>query len=161
LSTIVAGTASGAFTPYAKRQMASDFCRRGMHFYAAAVLLRQNGGDGYVVLHLKCQGIELVLKGWLLLRNFDKYKSKIRAYSHNLERLVRDALVEFKRDPLPAEIATELQELSQLFSSHEFRYSFLRPVFVDLASISTGRVEGHFAYALQVAARCNRRWHMV
>jgi hypothetical protein len=63
-----------------------------MHFYAAAVLLRQNGGDGYVVLHLKCQGIELVLKGWLLLRNFDKYKSKIRAYSHNLERLVREML---------------------------------------------------------------------
>ena len=59
-------------TPYAKRLMADGHYRRGQHFIAAAILLRQHGGHEYVVLHLLCQGVEIVLKAILLLRDFDK-----------------------------------------------------------------------------------------
>jgi len=84
-------------TPAAKRMMAEQLYVRGRHFIAAAILLHQHDGDENVVVHLLCQGLELLLKGLLLARNFDKYQPRLKGqYGHRLTRLVCDTLAEFK-----------------------------------------------------------------
>jgi hypothetical protein len=90
----------------------------GKHYIAAAVLLRQNGGDKWVVLPLLCQGIEIILKALLLLSDFDKYQPRLKKneYRHNLMKLASDALAEYKLHPLRSPILDELQELSRLYS---------------------------------------------
>jgi hypothetical protein len=56
--------------------------QKGRYFIGAALLLRKHGGDEYVVLHLLCQGVEIVLKALLLLHDFDKYRTLLKGYGH-------------------------------------------------------------------------------
>lgn len=70
-----AGTATP--TPYAERLMGMLQFRKGAHFIGAALLLRQHGGEEYVVLHNLCQGLELIIKGLLLVKDFDSYRPKL------------------------------------------------------------------------------------
>ena len=89
-----------AMTSYAKRLTAQLYYKKGCHFVAAAILLDQNDGDLYVVLQLLCQGLEIMAKALLLLKNFDKYQPLVEKYRHRLYPLVSDALAEFKLNRL-------------------------------------------------------------
>src|SRR6188508_3134367 len=101
MAIISSGSVTLKPTPYAERLMAQQYYIRGRNFLAAAILLDQRDGDDYVVLHLLCQGIELMAKGLLLLRDFAKYQSILRSsFGHNLVLLVSDALAEFKLNSL-------------------------------------------------------------
>jgi hypothetical protein len=95
-------------TPDAERLMAEQLYGKGKNFIGAARLLRQCGGDEYVVLHLLCQGLEITLKALLLLRNFANYRPRLRNYGHDLMRLASDALKEFKLHPLRPAVSTAL-----------------------------------------------------
>jgi hypothetical protein len=123
--TIHSAAATLKPTPYAKRMMALGHLRKGRHFIGAAMLLREKGGDEYVVLHLLCQGIEIVLKAVLLLRDFDRYQPRLVRYGHNLLDLASDALAEYNLHPLRAPVLDELKELDRLYSHHILRYSLL------------------------------------
>jgi hypothetical protein len=115
--------------------MALGHLRRGQHFIGAAVLLREKGGDEYVVLHVLCQGIEIVLKAVLLLRDFDRYQPRLVRYRHNLLDLASDALAEYKLHPLRAPVWDEFKELDRLYSHHILRYGLLLHSLVDPTSI--------------------------
>ena len=69
---------------------------KGVGFLGAAVLLQRQGGCQWVVLHLLCQGTELVLKSFLLFADFDKYKVRLKKhFGHDLEKLARRALAQY------------------------------------------------------------------
>ena len=125
-----------AMTSYAKRLTAQLYYKKGCHFVAAAILLDQNDGDLYVVLQLLCQGLEIMAKALLLLKNFDKYQPLVEKYRHRLYPLVSDALAEFKLNRLRPHTSAELENLSKMYSGHVFRYNRLACVLIDPKSIS-------------------------
>jgi hypothetical protein len=76
-------------TEFTNRQIALAMYGKGKSFIKAGVLLDQRDGEGYVVLYLLCQGIEIVLKAILLMKDYDTHYPKMtrRGYGHNLEKL--------------------------------------------------------------------------
>jgi hypothetical protein len=150
---IVSAKAHARPTPHAKRMMARRLYEKGYNFLAAAVMLGKHHGDEYVTLHLACQGIEMILKGLLLLKDYDRYQPLLhKRYGHNLLLLTSDAIIEFRLRPLRPEIASELQELNQLYRN-AFRYSGLLDIFIDPTSISSRRVFRRTKAVLKVAER--------
>jgi hypothetical protein len=85
---VVSGSALLSLAPYAKLVDADSMYLKGKAFIGAAVLLQRHQRElqassddtEYVFLHLLCQGIELVLKGLLLRKDYDKYIARL---THN------------------------------------------------------------------------------
>ncbi len=80
------------WTPYAKRRMAESMYRRGVLFLKSSQLLQDQMGYNFVCAHLMCQGLEIVLKSLLLMKDYDKYRytQKVKSYGHNLLRLANE-----------------------------------------------------------------------
>jgi hypothetical protein len=154
----LSASGKGGPTRYGKRLMAQLYYKKGCHFVAAAILLRKQKGDEYVVLHLICQGVEIMIKALLLLRNFEKYQPIVeRRYRHRLVPLASDALSEFKLNPLRSPLSTELRELGRMYAEHILRYSLLAGVFIDPKTISSELVLRRTAAVLRLADREMRK----
>jgi hypothetical protein len=131
----------GRLTPYSKRIVAWWWYTRGKSFLGAAVLLKQHRGHEAVVLHLVCQGIEIVLKSLLLFKDYDVYQRKLRRYGHRLAPLAADVLSAFKLSPLRPELSKEIQELSSFYAAHLFRYgSPVHDVFLNSSVTVSSRL---------------------
>ena len=116
--------------PHGKKLVAHAMFYKGKHFLAAAALLLQKGGCGDVVLHLLCQGLEIIQKGLLLARDYDKFKPELKKLGHNLVR-GSDALhAAYALRPLKKETQAELQALSDYDRQHLLRYGTIHDVFV-------------------------------
>jgi hypothetical protein len=126
---------------------------KGRSFIGAAILLRQRGGYEYVVLHLLCQGIEIVLKSFLLFHSYDTYKPLLRKLSHDLEKIADTVLTAFKLKPLPASVRTELRTLNSLYAKHLLRYGSFYDVLVDASTIPAERVSRRILAAIRLAQR--------
>lgn len=141
-------------TTKGKRLMALALYRRGKNFIGAAVLLeRQQGADRYVVLHLLCQGIEIVLKALLLLLDYEKYIKQQRRHGHDLNRVVATSIAAFGLHPMRLKLAQELQELNNYYSQHLLRYDGLHDIFIDPASIACRRTFGRILAVIRVTER--------
>ncbi len=116
---------------YGERKIAEAMYHRGKNFLAASVLLQREGGYGYVVLHLMCQGIEIILKAFLLLRDYGKYKKRLRTYGHNLLTLSEVASSVYGLDPLREPVRQELDRLNNLYQKHVLRYADIHDIFLD------------------------------
>lgn len=127
---------------HGKRRIAYATYHKGSAFIAAALLLREKSGNEYVVLHLLCQGLELVLKASLLFRDYDKYRRALerRDLGHNLSRVAETARAAFGLRELPPPLAKELDHLSHYYSNHHLRYGGLADILVEPTSIASGMV---------------------
>jgi hypothetical protein len=123
MTTVQLSATGGRLTPYSKRIVARSWYTRGKGFLGAAVLLRRRGGHEDVVLHLICQGIEIVLKSLLLFVDYDAHKPRLKKYRHDLAPLAADVLSAFKLNPLRPGPSEEIQQLSSLYAAHLLRYS--------------------------------------
>jgi hypothetical protein len=141
-------------TAYGKRLMALSFYRRGKSFIGAAVLLdQQSGADRYVVLHLLCQGVEIILKALLLLLDYEKYIAKQRRHGHDLNNVVSVAIKAFGLKPMRPKLTQEVQALNNLYSQHLLRYDGLHDIFIDPASIASDCMFRRIAAVIQIAER--------
>lgn len=114
---------------------------RGRTFIGAAMLVRQKTGYEYVVLHLLCQGIELILKALLLYRDYDKYRPILKSrFRHNLVRAAECVNLEFGRKPLKPKLLLELKELNDLYNRNLLRYGNAFDLFFDPAKIASDLV---------------------
>lgn len=120
-------------TTKGKQLAAWRFYLRGRQFIRVAFTLDQDDpGDGYVVRHLLCQGVELILKALLLRKNYDKYRPLLRKapFGHDLLGLLNEVkqLYIVKLEP---ELLADITKLNSFFKTHLFRYSdieaFLSP----------------------------------
>jgi hypothetical protein len=150
---VVKGRTVLAATPHAKNLRARLMVERGKGFVAAAMLLDRKDRHYEVVLHLLCQGLEIFVKGLLLLRDYDRYSPKLTKYGHNLVRLVNVGLSEFKAQPLPKDVAKELAILSNLYSQHLLRYSSLLDVVGGLATVKIDLVTRRLSKVMKLSAR--------
>lgn len=115
--------------PYGKKMVAHAMFDKGKNFLVAGTLLNKQQGNKDVVLHLLCQGIEIVQKGILLVRDFDKYESKLqKRLGHNLVRGSEALHKEFKLKPLKKGPQDELQALSDYYRKHLLRYGGIHDV---------------------------------
>jgi hypothetical protein len=133
--------------------MARMLFQKGAHFVGAAILLRQHGGNEFVVLHLLCQGIEIILKALLALKDYSKYQPALKKYRHNLIAITNDVIAEFHLHPLRPAVSAELEELNRMYSRHLLRYDLLTELFINPASIPSRLVVRRTAAVLRLAHR--------
>ena len=136
-------TLAGVMRPtnYAKAQIAKSMYLKGAHFLGAAILVHQRGGYEFVVLHLLCQGVEIILKAALLMKDYDKYQPKLgRPLGHNLEKAAVEAQRAFHLNPMRTSLKVELANLNALYSKHLLRYGTGYDILVDPATVPSDRV---------------------
>ncbi len=119
---IASAVGTAGLTAHGKRVVARSMYEKGKAFLAAAILLRQRHGYEYAVLHLICQGIEVLGKGYLLMSNYDHFNPKLRSYGHNLLKLVAAIESQAKVAILQPPVHAELSTLNNLYSQHLLRY---------------------------------------
>jgi hypothetical protein len=146
-----AGTAS--LTAYGKQVVARSMYEKGKAFLAAAILLRQRHGYEYAVLHLICQGIEVLGKGYLLMSNYDHFKPKLRSYGHNLLKLVAAIESQAKVGILQPRVRAELSTLNTLYSQHLLRYGSGYDILVSAETIPSKHVLFRTYALLRLARR--------
>ena len=117
------------------------------------MLLRQQGAYEFAVLHLICQGIEVLGKGYLLMANYDLFKPKLRAYGHNLVMLVAAVEAQAKVEILEAPVRLELESLSNLYKQQLLRYGSGYDILVDAKSIPSSLVLRRSFALLRLARR--------
>lgn len=130
-------------TCHTKRLVECSMYEKGKAFSRAAVLVNQKNGNELVVLHLLCQGIEILLKALLLATDYDFCKPRLRKLGHDLIKIVvatRKAtnLHIFERSTLE-----ELRTRNSFYSQHLLRYAGNVDIFIDPASIPYKRVIRH------------------
>jgi len=154
MSVITLQPAPMKLTQHAKSMVAHAMFHRGKQFIRGAILLdREEDAYQYVVLHLFCQGLEIILKGLLLLRNYSLYEPKLKNIGHNLIRAAEKVRLEFKSKPLRKDIIDQLIKLNNLYSKHLLRYGSPLDIFIDAKQIPTNLV---FKKAIQLIILGNR-----
>jgi hypothetical protein len=147
---------SSQLTRDIKKQIAHCVFHKGKNFLWAAKLLEEKGGYHSVVLHLLCQGFELIIKGLLLMQNYDNYKPRLKSMGHNLIKGVK-TLNEFvaKSPKIDEETMSELENLNVFYRKHLFRYDNLSEFLKDPKTISSDLV---MRYALKLVRFGNRKF---
>ncbi len=112
-------------------------------FLAAAILLKQRGGYRYVVLHLVCQGMEIIQKALLLAHSYDTFKPQIakRAlFGHDLIKGADAVSATYGLRPISGALRSELEQLNHYYMEHLLRYASPADILIDGDSISYTRV---------------------
>lgn len=145
----------GTWTPHAKRLRARFMFGRGQNFLAAAVLLERHGGDGFAVLYLLCQGVEVVLKALLIMRGYEKHKPRLKKFGHNLSRLADAARLEFGLNALRPPLKEELDGLNRLYANavYPLRYASFLDLLVDPATVPRALVTRRLVAVFRLTAR--------
>jgi hypothetical protein len=141
------------FSPYAKRQVGLDMYVRAKNFIAAAVLLKREQGSPFVIRHLLCQGIELLLKAILLMVDYDKYFPELRKIGHDLLKASKKVQEATGIDFVSASLKDEMQGLSQFFKLHMLRYASTLGLLTGADTLPMGKTLGRTAAALRVVER--------
>lgn len=105
------------------------------------------------VLHLLCQGIEIVLKGLLLAVDYDKYKPKLKRLGHDLLKIADAATDAAGLSALRPSIRTEMESLNRLYSGHLLRYGSGYDILVDPSTIPSRQVLRRMAALLRLVER--------
>jgi len=154
MATVKMKASVGRLTTHGKRMVAESMYAKGKSFIGAALLLRQWQGYEYVVLHLLCQGIEITLKGLLLMNDYDKYKDELKStFGHNMKKLAAAAISEFSVRPMRPALEAELQMLSSLYSSQRLRYGTFYDVLVNPETIQSHLALRKIAAVIRLADR--------
>ena len=142
-------------SPFGERKVTQAMYVKGKNFMVAAILLQKRGGNDFVVLHLLCQGIELILKAFLLFSNYKKYKPdlwKKKKFGHDLLKLADEVSSEFGIKSLRPPLAAELGKLNDVYSTHQLRYVALE-ILMESASIPRLLVLRRIVAAVRLADR--------
>ena len=141
-------------TKYAKDEIGKLMLHRGHSFLKSAVLLKRSGGSKDVELYNICQGVEVILKSFLLLKNYDMYKPllpKKNILGHDLVKLVDAVVSEYKIKALSKEELQELEILNNYYTNHYLRYSGVHDIFFPSTKIGYGLVARKIVAGIKLA----------
>lgn len=142
----------GAWTAGGKQQIAHRMQEKGRAFVASAILLRQQDGDEFVVLHLLCQGIEVLGKGYLTSVDYDHYYPKLSTkYRHNLVKILNEVARVSGLSILKGEVQPEIAQLSKRYADNHLRYGSALDLLVDPAEVSSSAVLRRLAAVFRYA----------
>lgn len=141
-------------TSYAKNQVSISMYEKGKSFIAAYYLLNKNNGHPQVSIHLLCQGIEIIMKSFLLMSDYDKYKNYIkRNIGHNVHKSVTDAIQEFNLKPIATEMSNELEGLTKYFKNHLLRYGSMMDILASPNQLPYSRTLRKLVASIKLADR--------
>ncbi len=145
-------------TRHGKRAVAASTYSKGQAFVASSILLRKHAPRSetmeYVALHLLCQGIEGIVKGLLLFKNYDSYRDQLRKQlGHNLVRIAEEGIAAYGLNPLRGELRKELVKLNELYSKHLLRYGSSYDILVDPRTILRDRVTRRIGAVIRLSLR--------
>ena len=135
---------------------------KGKSFVGAAILThRQSDSEhnDYVVLHLLCQGMEVVLKGLLLLKDYDRNILRLKPLGHNIFKVTEEVSAAYGLKPMCANLERELRDLNKLYTKQLLRYWTGYDILVDPRTIPRDRVLRRLCAAIRLAERELRRAH--
>ena len=132
---------------HAKAIVACAMYEKGRAFLGASLLVNQKKGNAYVVLHLLCQGIEIVLKALLLRRDYDTHRPTLKRLGHNLVRTATSVRTATDLHVFTHGALAELQILNSFYSQHLLRYASNVDILINPETIPHKRVARH-AFAL-------------
>ncbi|MDQ3772934.1 MAG: hypothetical protein M3461_00320 [Pseudomonadota bacterium] len=157
MTRIIEASGHAFLSRYGKRQVAASMYVKGKAFIGATILLRRQGnseGTDHVLLHLLCQGIEVTLKGLLLLRDYDRFIVRLRKpLGHNLFKVAKEASTAYGLKPLRGDLDGELRTLNNLYSQHLLRYGSEYDILVDPRTIPRELVFRRLAAVIRLAER--------
>jgi hypothetical protein len=109
---------------YTKQMTAGQTFSMGLEFVAAGMFLEREYRKSYVSLHLLCQGMELILKSFLLNKDYDKFKKLIanNRNQHSLINLVDMVIKEYDVKELKPEAREQLSKLNSHYERQRLRY---------------------------------------
>jgi hypothetical protein len=130
-------------TLHAKQFIADAMYEKGKAFVGAALLVDQKDGHPAVVLHLLCQGIEIILKALLLRHDYAHYKPRLKKLGHDLPKVAAAARKATGFHLFTHRTHDELAELSKFYQEHLLRYASNFDIFIDPRTIPSRRVFRH------------------
>ena len=143
-------------TNFTKHEIAKLMLHRGHSFLKSAILLKRGGGSRDVELYNICQGIEVVLKSFLLFKNYDKYKPllpKKKHFGHDLIKLTIEVLSEYQANALSQTHADELEKLNHYYTNHYLRYAGVHDIFFPSTDINYDLLGKKLLAAIKLADR--------
>ncbi len=149
----VTGIGGGLMTTYAMSLLAKAMYEKGRSFIGASLLFNQKNGNEFVVLHLLCQGIEIVLKAMLLAKDYSHYKPRLKDIGHNLIKAAAAARRATGQHVFTHGTLVELQRLNAYYQQHLLRYAGNVDIFIDPVSIPHERVFRHTLALVRYADR--------
>lgn len=159
---MASATGKGSLSRYGKQVIAISMYRKGEAFVGASILLRKTSNTEqvtYVALHLFCQGVELILKGLLLCKDYDKYKPWLRRLGHNLFKTADETITTYQLNSTRSALSGELKTLSGLYSKHLLRYGTAYDLLVAPSSIPHERLLRRVEAIMRLINRELRRFH--
>jgi hypothetical protein len=157
MTQIIPATAAVTNTKYGKKLAALSMYGKGKAFIGSHLLVaRQPASEPteYVALHLLGQGVEVTLKAFLLLADYDRYVVQLRKpLGHNLVATAEAAISAFGLRPMQSVLRIELEGVSKPYSKHMLRYGNLGDIFIAPSSIHRDRVLRRIAAAIRLAER--------
>jgi hypothetical protein len=144
---------AGTLTQHGKRRITQTLYDKGKSFVRAGAHLRSENGYEFVVLHLVCQGLEIVLKAFLLFKNYDKYVGKLKQFGHDISALAEACSEEYNLSIGSDEVLSQLNDLNNLYGHHNLRYGFGSALdfVVDPQTIQSDRLLFRFVAAIRLA----------
>ena len=130
-------------TKHGKAILTQAMFTKGNQFVAAALLLKQRGGYQYVVLHLICQGMEILQKALLLAHNYDTFKPQIadrKLFGHDLVRGADGVSAAYGFRRASGALRSELEQLNRYYMQHRLRYASATDILVDAHTMPYVRV---------------------
>ena len=140
-------------TNYGSFFVARSMYEKGKGFIGAALLVDRQNGHPSVVLHLLCQGIEIILKAMLLEIDYDYYKPLLRKFGHDLPKTAKAVRNATSLHVFPPRIHVELQTLSNFYRQHLLRYASNFDIFIDVRTIPSKRVLLHITALIRYLER--------
>ena len=124
-----------------EKEIAVETLKKGENFIRTALLLRKNNSDENVVLSMICQGIENILKGLLLSKDYVRYEPLLRRkFGKNLLRLYYRTRKEYGISNLDARAVNELQILAYLYKNQFLHYGHLINLLNDDKAFESGHL---------------------
>lgn len=145
---MIAGPAM--LTNHGKDMVTLAMFEKGKAFIGAAVLVDRKNGHRAVVLHLLCQGIEIILKAILLKVDYARFKPQLRKLGHNLKRTAREVRSETGLRVFPGAAGIELATLDNYYRQHLLRYASSFDILIDPNTIPSAKALWHTAAIIRL-----------
>ena len=143
-------------TDYSKTAIARWMLVRGDSFLKSAILLKRHEGSIDAVLYNICLGVELVLKSFLLFKDYDKYKPLLPRkgeFGHNLVKLTNEVICAYKIKPITSDLRDELETLNNYYINHYLRYAGIHDIIFSSSAVEYHLVCMKILAAIKLADR--------
>lgn len=158
--TSVSLQGKGSLSPFGKERIARAGYAKGKAFLRAAFLLKNQAQSAQfecVSLHLLSQGVEIILKSLLLLKDYSKYRPQLKRFGHNLQRTADATCKAYGARPLNQELVAELSALSDAYVPGDLRYPSINDILGGLNGIDYQRTLRKMVAVMRLTDRHLRR----